>query len=78
MARRKFSKEEVQQWQKEHNETVFYINKNDSNLFVKRYNFLGSKISFTVNLTHPVAWIIIAALIALIISLNVFWKSIFG
>ena len=36
MARRQFSKEEVEQWQKEHNQSVFYINKNDSNLFVKR------------------------------------------
>lgn len=28
MARRKFSKEEVKQWQKEHNQSVFYINEN--------------------------------------------------
>ncbi|MEI6101798.1 MAG: hypothetical protein WCP73_08160 [Eubacteriales bacterium] len=77
MARRKFSKEEVQQWQKEHNQTMFYINKNDSNLFVRRYYGL-SGVGGTVNLAHPGAWIIIIVLVGLIVSINVFRKSIFG
>jgi hypothetical protein len=57
MAKRKFSKEEVMQWQKEHDQRVFYINKNDSNLFVKRRYSFG----WTVNLAQPGAWVIILA-----------------
>jgi uncharacterized membrane protein len=74
MARRKFSKEEVKQWQEEHNQNIFYINKNDSNLFVRRRSGLGG----TLNVTQPGAWVIIAAVIALIVVLRVFHKSIFG
>jgi uncharacterized membrane protein len=57
MARCKFSKEEVKQWQEEHHQSVFYINKNGSNLFVKRRYSFG----WTVNHAHPGAWVIILA-----------------
>ncbi len=74
MVKYKFSKVEVAQWQKEHNQSVFYINKNDSNVFVKRRYSFG----WTVNLAHPVAWIIIAVLIALIVFVNMFRKATLG
>ena len=68
MARRKFSKEEVEEWRKEHNRSVFYINKNDSNVFVGRKYGVG----WTYNLAHPVAWIVIAAIAAIIVLVVVF------
>jgi uncharacterized membrane protein len=74
MARRKYSKGEIRQWQEEHHQNMFYINKNDSNMFVIRRSGLGG----TLNLTHPGAWIIIAAIIALVVVLVVFRKAIFG
>ncbi len=73
MARRRFSSEEVEQWQKDHNQSLFYINKNDANLFVRRRNGFGR----TVNLTHPGAWVIIAAIVAFVVVTRVFGKSIF-
>ena len=73
MARRKFSKEEVEQWRKEYNQSVFYINKNDSNLFVpRRYSF-----GWTINLAHPGAWLIYLAIIALT-HFRIFRKAILG
>jgi uncharacterized membrane protein len=71
MARRKFSQEEVRQWQEEHNQNIFYINSNDSNLFVRRRSGLGG----TFNLTQPGAWAIIIAVVALIL-LGIFHKAI--
>lgn len=63
MARRKYSNEEVEQWRKEHHQSVFYINKNDSDLFVKRRYSFG----WTYNLAHPGTWLIYPAIIALIL-----------
>jgi uncharacterized membrane protein len=74
MARRKFSRDEVRQWQEEHHQGLFYSNKNDSNMFVIRRSGLGG----TLNLTHPGAWIILMAVIALVVVLVVFRKAIFA
>ena len=76
MAKRKFSEEEIKQWQKEHNQTMFYINRNDSNLFVRRYYGLSGA-GGTLNLAHPGAWVIIVALAGLIVTV-IFHKQIFG
>lgn len=76
MARRKFSKDEVQQWQKEHNQTMFYFNRNDSNLFVRRYYGISGT-GGTINLAHPGAWAIIVVLAGLIVMV-IFHKQIFG
>ena len=73
MARRKFSAEEVKQWQIEHNQSMFYFNKNDANIFVRR----GHSSAPTINLSHPAGWIIIAALVALIVLINIYRKVIF-
>lgn len=50
---------------------MFYINKNESNLFVKRRYSFG----WTYNLAHPRAWIIYLAIIALILFV-IFRKAI--
>lgn len=73
MARRKYSKEEVKQWQEEHNQNLFYINKNDSNLFVVRRSGLGG----TLNVTQPAAWVILIVVIGVIVTI-VLQKKIFG
>ncbi len=73
MAKHKYTDEEVEQWEKDHHESVFYINKNDSNLFANRRFGLGH----TVNLANPASWIIIAA-VATAILLIIFHKQIFG
>lgn len=73
MTRRKYSKEEVLRWQEEHNQNIFYINKNDSNLFVIRRSGLGG----TLNLTHPGSWVVIIVLIGLIVTI-ILHKHIFG
>ena len=72
MARHKYSKEEIQEWYKEH-PGALYFNRNDSNLFVpKRYTF-----GFSPNFAHPAAWIIVIVVIGLIAML-IFHKRIFG
>jgi Predicted membrane protein len=76
MAKRKFSNEEVKQWQKEHNQYLIYFNKNDSNLFVRRYNFISGN-GGTLNLAHPGAWVIIVVLAGVILTV-IFHKQIFG
>jgi uncharacterized membrane protein len=74
MSRHKYTNEELEQWRKDHNQGWAYFNKDDSNLFVpKRYGF-----GRTVNFGNPGAWIIIAALIALIVAVKVFHITIFG
>jgi Predicted membrane protein len=76
MARRKFSEDEVQQWQKEHKQRMIYYNKNDSNLFVKRYYGISGT-GGTLNLAHPGAWAIIVVLVGVILTV-IFHKQIFG
>ena len=72
MAKHKYSKEEIEEWRKEHG-GVFYFNRNDSNLFVpKRYTF-----GFSPNFAHPGAWLIVLVVIGLIVTLTHF-KQIFG
>ena len=63
MERRKFTKEEIEQWRKDNNQGWFYFNKNDSNLFVpKRYGF-----GRTINFAHPVSWVFVIVIIGFII-----------
>lgn len=62
MARRKWAKEEIEDYRKEH-EAFFYCNKQDSNFLVPKAFGIG----FTVNWANPIAWILILAIIALII-----------
>lgn len=67
MARRKWTKDEIQQWRKEHY-GVGYFNKQDSNIFVSK----GYGIGFTLNWGNPLSWVLAAAVIAIIIVIKVF------
>jgi len=71
MAKRKYSKEEIQEWYKEH-PSALYFNRNDSNLFVPKRT-----IGFSPNFAHPAAWIIVIIVIGLIVTLALH-KRIFG
>jgi uncharacterized membrane protein len=71
MARHKYSKEEVEQWDKDH-QGIFYFNKDDTNLIVRRRLSFG----WTLNFAHPTAWIITSAVVALIIALIIVVKVI--
>ena len=72
MAKHKYSKEEVEEWRKEHG-GVFYFNRNDSNMFVpKKYS-----IGFSPNFAHPGACILVIVVIGLVVTL-ILHKRIFG
>ncbi len=61
MAKRKWTDAEIEEFRKEHG-SVFYFNKEDSNIFVpKAYGF-----GRTLNWANPAAWIIALAVIVLI------------
>lgn len=67
MRRRKWTKDEVEIWRKEHR-GVGYFNKQDRNIFVsKRYG-----IGFTFNWGNPQSWIVIAIIIAIVIVIKIF------
>lgn len=67
MRRRKWTKDEVEQWRKEQR-SVGYFNKQDSNIFVsKRYG-----IGFTFNWGNPLSWIVIAIMISIVIVIRIF------
>jgi uncharacterized membrane protein len=62
MAKRKWTKEEIKEYRKNHND-VFYYNKDDSNLFVpKSYGF-----GRTLNFANPISWVFVLAIIGLIV-----------
>jgi uncharacterized membrane protein len=62
MAKRAWTKDEINQYRKNHSE-FFYFNKEDSNLFVpKAYGF-----GRTLNFAHPISWVLILVLIGLIV-----------
>jgi len=68
MARRKWNEKEVRKYQEEHNST-FYFNKQDTNIFVKKYkqDFLP-----TFNFANPMAWIIILVIFILCVGIMFF------
>jgi len=60
MARRKWTREEIEEYRKTH---VWYFNPQDSNIFVpKKY---GIGLSF--NFAHPIIWVAIAIVLAFVI-----------
>lgn len=62
MARRKWTKEEIEQYRKKQ-DTFYYSNKEDSNLFVPKAYGIG----WTINWGNSISWILILAIIGLII-----------
>jgi uncharacterized membrane protein len=61
MEKRKWTKEEVSVYRRTH-EGFFYTNKDDANIFVPREFSFG----YTLNFGHPISWLIVAAIIAII------------
>ena len=65
MKKRRFTKEEVRQWRKEHR-GFGYFNKEDSNIFVSREYGIG----WSPNWANPLCYIVIAALAGIVISIE--------
>ena len=69
MARRKWAKNEIEQWRKE-NHRAGYFNKEDSNIFVpKGYGF-----GITFNWSNPATWIVIVVIIAVIVVIELLFR----
>ena len=62
MARRKWTKEEIEDYRKIHG-AFFYCNKEDSNFFVPKAFGIGR----TLNFASPISWAIILVIIAIVI-----------
>lgn len=62
MTRRKWTKEEIEEYRKVHG-ALFYCNKEDSNILVPKAYGLGR----TVNWANPVTWVFIIAIIVFIV-----------
>ncbi len=62
MARRKWTRQEVTEFRLKHGDG-FYFNPEDSNIFVPKARSFG----WTLNLSHPLSWVIVAILIGIIV-----------
>jgi len=67
MAKHRYTPEEVAEWRKEHGR-FFYFNKDDTNYSVQKLYGFGN----TLNCAHPFAWVIGAAVLALIVYMLFF------
>lgn len=63
MVRRKWTKEEIQEYRKT-NGAFYYYNKEDSNFLVPKAYGIGS----TVNWANPITWILILVIIGVILA----------
>ncbi len=61
MAKRKWTKEEIAAYRKEHG-AFFYYNKDDSNFLVPKAYGIG----WTLNWANPIAWVFVLAIIIII------------
>ena len=62
MTKHKWTRQEVVEFRKKHGDG-FYFNPEDTNVFVPKARSLG----WTLNLSNPIAWLIVAALIGVIV-----------
>ena len=62
MARRRWTKEEIEEYRKIHS-TFFYSNKEDSNFLVPKAYGIG----WTFNWANPISWLLILVIIAVIV-----------
>lgn len=67
MAKRKWTKEEVEQW-REKNRKTFYFNPQDSNIFVSKSYGIG----ITFNWGNPISWVLTAAIIAIVVLIEIY------
>lgn len=63
MARRKWTKKEIEDYRKKQ-DTLFYFNKEDSNILVPKAFGIGR----TFNWANPISWVFILAIICFIAS----------
>jgi uncharacterized membrane protein len=61
MVKRKYTKEEIEEYRKIHG-AFFYYNKEDSNIFIPKAYGIG----WTLNWSSPIAWILVIAIFILI------------
>lgn len=62
MAKRKWTKEEIKEYRKNHSD-VFYYNNEDSNFLVPKAYGIGR----TFNFANPISWVFIVVIIGLIV-----------
>lgn len=67
MTKRKWTRQEVEDWRKEHN-SLFYCNKEDANIFVRKRCY---GINWAFNLGHPLSWVIMAVFTGVILLVAV-------
>ncbi|WP_425539224.1 DUF5808 domain-containing protein [Microaceticoccus formicicus] len=60
--KRKYTNEEVRRWMEERNSRFFYINGEDTNIFVRKYYGIG----WTLNLGNP--WVLFMIIVLIILS----------
>lgn len=69
MEKHRWTKEEIAEYRKQHGE-FGYRNKMDTNIFVPKAFGMG----FTVNWANPWAWVVIAALIAALVCIKLYFN----
>lgn len=67
MGRRKWTKEEIEEYRKDKG-AFFYYNKEDSNFFVPKAYGIG----WTVNWANPISWVLILVIIGVIVFRKIF------
>lgn len=63
VAKRKWTRQEVEDWRKKHN-SWFYCNKEDANIFVRKRCY---GINWAFNLGNPLSWVIMAVFAGVIL-----------
>ncbi len=74
--KRKFSKSEIYEYYEKTN-TVFYFNKNDSNIIVPKYSKNQMRQGLNLNFANPLSYILQISIIALISLIVYFFKLTF-
>ncbi len=69
MAKHKYTREEIAEWRQAHG-NFFYFNTDDKNFVIPKAYTFGT----TFNWAHPLAWIVGAAIIALL-TYSLFFKG---
>ena len=65
MAKRKWTKEEILEWRRDNQQTL-YFNKEDSNIFVPKAIGIG----FSFNFANPLAYVTIVVIVAIILIIR--------
>jgi uncharacterized membrane protein len=68
MQKHKWTNEEISEYRKQHSRIV-YFNRLDTRVFVPKAYSFGT----TLNWANPIAWVVIAATIALVVCIKIFF-----